>query len=401
MKVNSWKLLPLIFFLGAGVSADAGEKRRGGPDIQEAQLPADFGIDLQLGLNSRSMYMRGSPELVGTPLNAVGNEVFSDLIQSAPIASLGLPFPWRLTLIDNDVVNAASTAGGQIYVDGAMARLMGGNRGLWAAVLSHEIAHTALRHQVRTYLQGLIIYQQLAYWRSRSANGDSAASWVALGLAVGGPILLSKLGRNQEHEADIQGMMLMARSGYHPDFVFALHHLMQTKTGDQSKIAAFFSGHPRWATRDQRSNRAYLDALAEYNHLWPDSSSSVGGSPPAVAFLEKPQAYENKRGKSADLSVPLYCRNADGPVTLFVSFTHKNLPVSSGSEVYRDSMGNLLVREQIDCPESDDAPAVLISIPSTALAARQRKLKGHITVLGPNGEPIAASQSFDVRFPKP
>jgi predicted Zn-dependent protease len=63
---------------------------------------------------------------------------------------------WRLTLVNNNVVNAASTAGGKIYVHGGMLPLLGQNKGLWAAVLSHETAHTGRRHQV-------ILYQRKVY----------------------------------------------------------------------------------------------------------------------------------------------------------------------------------------------------------------------------------------------
>jgi hypothetical protein len=113
-----------------------------------------------------------------------------------------------------------------------------------------------------------------------------------------------------EHDADIQGMMLMAREGYHPDYVFALHHILRATTGEQSKFAAFFSTHPRWETRDQRDDRAYADALAEYGRSWPDQDASPGGKPPLVAFVGKPSAQENKKTKTADLTLPVYCRNA-------------------------------------------------------------------------------------------
>jgi hypothetical protein len=215
-------------------------------------------------------------------------------------------------------------------------------------------------------------------------------------------MLLNKLQRNQEHEADVQGMMLMARAGYHPDFVFRLHHLLQMKTGDRSKFAAFFSDHPRWATRDQRSNRAYLDALGEFNRLWPDSFQSPGGAPPVVAFLENPLAFKNKRSKRVDLSVRLHCRNAESPLTVMVAFTKNNRPVPSHSQVYRDSAGNLLVREEISCPDADEeARPLLINLPATALAASDRRLKGRVVLVDSNGEAIAISQSFDVHFPKP
>jgi len=67
-------------------------------------------------------------------------------------SGLNLPYQWKMTLVNNGVVNASSTAGGKIYVDGVMVSLLGNDKGLWAAVLSHETAHTARRHQVSVYV---------------------------------------------------------------------------------------------------------------------------------------------------------------------------------------------------------------------------------------------------------
>lgn len=369
--------------------------------IETVQLPADYTIDLQLASVARSRFLGGSRPIVGTTLNAVGEEVFNKLIGNTTISGFGLPYQWNLTLLENDDINAASSAGGQVYVKGGLANLMGSNQGLWAAALSHEVAHTALRHQVRVYLQRLYMAQQIQYFRWQIANGNKAANWALLGFAIAAPIALKKLEREQEHQADIQGMMLMARAGYHPDYVFALHHLLEIKTGDQSKFLAFFSDHPRWATRDQRSDRACADALAEFNTLWPDPDSSPGGAPPLVAFLDEPRPAENKRARALDISVPLYCRNSTENVSVVVSFAHHNQGVPSAQPGYSNPSGNLEVRERIPCPDKEEAAPLEIHIPAAALLGRQRKLKAHIFVFGPDGTPIERSKLFNVHFPKP
>jgi predicted Zn-dependent protease len=74
----------------------------------------------------------------------------------------------------------------------------------------------------------------------REALGDKSAGWTVLALRVSGAIAEKKLSRDLEHDADSQGMLLMARAGYHPDNVFAMHHLLRLATGEQSKISTFF-----------------------------------------------------------------------------------------------------------------------------------------------------------------
>jgi len=111
---------------------------------QDLQLPTSYDIDLQLAITARPMVMGSAREITGTAANEIGDDVFHRLIA----AGFNEPFPWKLTLVGNNSVNAWSTAGGQLYVDAGMLPLIGEHRGLWAAVLSHEVAHTGRRHQV-------------------------------------------------------------------------------------------------------------------------------------------------------------------------------------------------------------------------------------------------------------
>ena len=377
----------------------AKDRRKPSQQIQAVELPADYSIDLQLATEGHAKMLGGDSPLLGTPLNQAGQEVFDRLIGASFASSL--PYAWNLTLVNNTAVNAASNAGGRVYVHGGLARLLGSDRTLWAAVLSHEVSHTGLRHQVRLFLQARYIQEQIRYYRLRAAYGDNSANWVVLGLQIAGPIALRKLARDQEHEADREGMMMMARAGYHPDAVFALHHKLRILEGEQSKFGAFFSNHPRWATRDQRSARAYASALEEYNRLWPDPALSPGGPPPVVAFLGEPVVRENKQAKTAEVAVPLYCRNTVEPLTLVLHLTRKNQRVPSSAPAFSNSNGNLEIRQSSPCLDKDSAAPALLGVPGTALDGKARKVKGQIAVVGPNGSVLEMSKGFDLRVPKP
>ena len=306
-----------------------------------------------------------------------------------------------MTLVGNDIVNAASTAGGQVYADGGLARLIGEDKGLWAAVLSHEIMHTALRHQVRDYLERVYIAQQIQLYRLEIARGEKAANWALLAFSIAAPLALKKMEREQEHQADTMGIMLMARAGYHPDFVFALHHLLEAETGDQSRFAAFFSNHPRWATRDQRSEKAYADALRVYKSLWPDPAASPGGLPPVVAFLGQPIVSKDKQYRAADISLPLSCRNAHRPVAVFLTFSSKGAPVPSADPSLRDSHGNLMIRQEVKCSDKESTLPIDVKIPSAALApGKRRRLKAQVTILDSSGDLIGRSKVLKVQVPK-
>jgi hypothetical protein len=361
----------------------------------EPAIPSDYAIDLQLAAYSRAGLMGGSSEIVGTPSNYLGDSVFKSLIE----AGANQPFPWKLTLVGNNVVNASSTAGGQIYVDGGMLPLITDNKGLWAAVLSHEVSHTSRRHQVITYNRMVFNQRMIEDYRRRIDAGDKSATWALLAFRVAAPIALKKLERDQEHEADAQGMLLMARAGYHPDNVFALHHLLLLHEGERSKFAAFFSDHPRWETRDQRSNRAYLDALAEFSHVWLDAAVSPGGRPPLVAFVGHPVAKEDKITETADISIPLYCRNAFEPVDVILRFEKDNRPVQTADAQLADKEGNLAFRETVDCLDKNETVPLKISLPAAAVSGNNRSIRATVFIAS-ESTVIDQSQPFDVHFPK-
>ncbi|MGH9581039.1 MAG: M48 family metallopeptidase [Terriglobales bacterium] len=283
-----------------------------------------------------------------------GNEVFRELVKSPQVAESGAGLEWRFALLEDRSVNAHSDSKGHVWVGGGLARLLHTDRGLWAAVLSHEIAHVLLRHP----------------------------NWDKISLQLALPLVFGKVQRNREHQADLAGAMLMARAGFHPDFMIALHQLLRRTQGDSSRVLAFFSTHPRWQTRQERTQRSYGEILQEYGSRWPDPAASPGGPPPLVVFLGQPQSAKNDASGSADIQVPLRCRNATQPVTLRV-----RLSGSPGSDE---------IRQQIACPDGTAAPPVTLAVPPASVTGKLTRLKAQVEVLAPGGEVIAQSGWFSV-----
>jgi hypothetical protein len=388
-------ILLTAFLFFASASQVYPQKRRGPQLREDVDLPSDFSLDFQLATAERSRLRSGNSPLAGTEANQVGEEVFRSLV-----TGFSLPYRWTFSVTNSEVINAGSFSDGEVSVEGGMARLIGTNRGLWAAVLSHEIAHVARRHTAIKHLYRVYLNQLIAYYQARARNGDNSANWALLALRISGPLAYEKLSRNLEHDADIQGMMLMARAGYHPDNVFAAHHLLRIHTGESSKFAAFFQDHPRWETRDQRSERAYSGALAEYNRLWPDPDSSPGRQPPVVAFAGNPRSQTNNVNGTADLELPLYCRNVSEPLNLVIHFSKDKHPLQTSDEQYRDSAGNLAVRQKIVCLDREDAAPLNLHLPASLVSEKDRKTEAQVFVLTFTGEVLERFKSLDVKFPK-
>src|SRR5713226_503082 len=106
-------------------------QRAGAPKLREdIDLPAEYALDLQLGIAQRSKIV-GSHSLVeGTPWNNVSSQVMQSFLDDPAVASLGLPYHWTLEIVNDDFVNAFSTAGGNVGVHSGLAKLMGNDPGL-------------------------------------------------------------------------------------------------------------------------------------------------------------------------------------------------------------------------------------------------------------------------------
>ena len=360
-------------------------------------LPSDYSIDFQLASSQRShLNISPAPE---SQVSAVANKVFGDLVGTTMISGYGLPYHWQLAVTNDQTINAGSLPDGEVVVYGGLASMLGNDPGLWAAVLSHEVAHTARRHAVREYQFRIYVAQQQDYWRARAAAGDKSANWALLGVTIGSKIAEKKLSRDLEHDADITGMMLMARAGYHPDNVFAMHHLIRLRTGDESKFAAFFSTHPRWETRDQRDDKAYSDALAEYTRLWPDPAQSPGGIAPTVAFIGKPESVEQKQLSQTRIQIPIYCRNTTGPVTVTVRFEKDGRPVPSSDDSSRDAKGNLQIQSSYQCVDRSESTPFEASLSAGSIPGQDHKLKAQ-ALISSNGRLLEESPEFEVHVPK-
>jgi len=270
------------------------------------EVPDKFNLDLQTAARLRPQLMAQSDAATGR--YATGRLVFDRLLAQVPKPSAAR-FAWELRIVDDGQLNAYSSPDGTIYVETGLAQLAGPSTGLWAAILSHEIAHVVHRDWARRYL-----YQKTLENGSGAAivlgdPGLPAASWTDAGKASAD---LGQFCRWLEIEADRDSLLLMARAGYHPDFVPALHHLLHAQ-GSDAAPASLYAMHPCWEERDRELSRAYLEASIEFEHRWPEWYASPGGNPPVVVFAEAP-TVKKTGSREWEIQVPLRCQNLAGAV---------------------------------------------------------------------------------------
>ena len=281
--------------------------------LDATRVPANFNLDLTTAARLRPQLMAQSMPATGS--YSTGRLVFDRLIEQIPKPSTR-KFAWDLRIVEDDQLNAYSSPDGTIYVETGLAQLAGPSTGLWAAILSHEIAHVMRRDWARRYLYQKSLENGSAVTIVLGDPGLPSASWADSQTASE---KLALFCRQLEVEADREGLMLMARAGYHPDFVPALHHLLHAQ-GSHPTATSLYAMHPCWEQRDRELSRAYAAAGIEFEHRWPEWYATPGGNPPVVIFAEPPTVRKIS-SKEWEIEIPMHCENLVGAVEVVLRAT--------------------------------------------------------------------------------
>lgn len=284
---------------------------RGQQSADIPEVPSQFKLDLETAARLRPQLLAQS--LAVPARYATGQDAFNRLIQQID-SPLPTKVAWHLRIVDDGQLNAYSSPDGSVYVQSALARLAGSNAGLWAAVLSHEIAHVVRRDWARRYLYQKYLERGGGAGLVLGDRSLPSASWQDSEKASAD---LGRFGRQLELEADREGLMLMARAGYHPDFVPALHHLLHAH-GMGKNTRSIYAMHPCWEERDHDLGRAYVAASIEFARRWPEWYASPGGNPPVVVFADEPTVRKTS-GKEWQIQVPMRCQNLAGAVEVVLA----------------------------------------------------------------------------------
>ncbi len=163
---------------------------------------------------------------------------------------------WEVVVFDDDGVNASANPDGKIAVLNGLLKVAD-TPDMLAAVLGHEISHATLNHVMDRAKKGARTDMLILL--------GSAATGIQQDMIRDGTTILSTLpyAREQETEADIQGLSYMSKAGFDPRAAMYLWKNM----GAINKNAPpeFLSSHPSDDTRLDSIVKAITPALVEYN----------------------------------------------------------------------------------------------------------------------------------------
>jgi predicted Zn-dependent protease len=201
-------------------------------------------------------------------------------------------YDWEFKLIqDSDTINAWCLPGGKIAVYTGLLPVVKNEAGL-AFVTGHEVGHATAHHGAERLSQQLAVLGGMAglyvYLDKKSDMSEKQVATVVAAVGVGaqGAVILP-FSRAHEKEADVIGMMYMAKAGYPPEEAPKVWDRMEEATG--GGVPAILSTHPsneqrkanlrEWMPKAKKRYKRASQRSGTQQTLWTDSdfSSSSGG----------------------------------------------------------------------------------------------------------------------------
>jgi len=184
-----------------------------------------------------------------TALDAYLNRVGTAVVADKKIENV----EWKFRALRDPVPNAFALPNGSIYINTGLLALLDDEDQL-AAVLAHEVTHVSRRH---TYLRNRSIRKKMLAINIINTIGTWTPIGGPAGLAINliatiSPLMLaiSILGysREQEKEADLEGLKVATAAGFAPEGMTNSFKAMQ-KDIEGEQLNSFYSDHPKLQER--------------------------------------------------------------------------------------------------------------------------------------------------------
>lgn len=163
---------------------------------------------------------------------------------------------WKLAVVSTEELNAWCMAGGKMALYTGLVEATDGNAHKIAAVLGHEIAHALLEHSRRGLSREALLSSSLWIAGKSFKVGELRMAAISSDINLG----LKSMARQEEREADVLGLELMARAGFDPAEgaqVWRDFQRQQQGTGIK-RLEGFLGTHPL-----DEERLATLTALAQ------------------------------------------------------------------------------------------------------------------------------------------
>ena len=209
-----------------------------------------------LGAESYEEYKKEYPKSTNAEYNAALERCGNAIKAVAGVDD----FEWEFTVLDSEIQNAFCLPGGKVAVYSGIMDSMD-NEAELAFVVGHEIGHAVARHggerMSRSILQSLG-----AVLVSAAFNSETIDAIYGTGTEIG---VMLPYSRSNESEADVIGLILMARAGYDPSASYTFWKRFTNNAEGASKLESILSTHPCDSDRIRAMEENEPAAREEYN----------------------------------------------------------------------------------------------------------------------------------------
>ena len=155
------------------------------------------------------------------------------------------PYTFRVMVVNDPIVNALAAPGGYILVFRGLLEKTRSPEEL-AGVLAHEFQHVLHRHPTRALLQNVSTGLLIA-----ALTGD-ASGVMTFGLESARTLGELRYSRQNEEEADGEGMRMLIRAGIDPGGMISFFEVLQREEGKGGALFQYLSTHPQTKDRVER-----------------------------------------------------------------------------------------------------------------------------------------------------
>ncbi len=354
-----------------------------------------FFFFLSLMVSAAGLEARRYPIIHGTSDNQLAAQVLDQLL-ATPLGKVAPKVHYQVFLMNTIYANALSNPAGEIYVTSGMFRVLFDQKGMWAAVIGHELGHVILDHP--HCWPAVEAELQKEYDRSRQEEGSRWKDPDLPEMNLGKGISKITFDRQGENQADFLGLMLMAEAGYQPGFALVLDQRMSFGLGDPPQLIAAFSHHPRWATREENTRKAFNLVMAVFSHYWPEEEKSPGGHLPPYGTLGRKVVEPDGASGALVFRVPFHVQHSEGmPVRVAIVFVKDGKRVGATDAKDRASDGSYVANSFVPGAR-DESSRVTLRVPANALATSSHKLEAIFFLI--SGKYTLDISKMEVEFPK-
>ena len=152
---------------------------------------------------------------------------------------------YKFRIVNSKELNSLGFPGGTIYIYRGLVQIASSDDEL-AAILAHEIGHVASRHGTAQLTRQLIVQAPIAIAAGLPATEAWKEQLSKLGISLGVDAPFLRYSRDQELEASLMAVRLMAGARFDPNaFGTLLEKVNEAATGEAPRAPAFVFNHPQ------------------------------------------------------------------------------------------------------------------------------------------------------------